>query len=276
MRPSLRRHVLVLLREELGLNQKDFADYVGCSESVLQAVERGPDRLKLSDALAEKIFVATGIDPEWLLANDFSKPMVAFWQRKPYTKEVFEAVQGRKHLPPDWTQELQDTWALRAFGEIMAALASAQETSIESALVASRRVWEFAEKMAKDFGGNLEKHAKAVTWPVFDYPAINLLESKLAEFRKRDAPLTPLSAQPSPSDPSPDNLDSAAGATKEALDHIKRRNVAALAAAKGLMVSPVGPAESPKSPRQTLASPKRVGVRTKSASRQPVRSRKAR
>jgi DNA-binding XRE family transcriptional regulator len=70
---SVRRHVLVLLREELNLTQGTFADWIGRSQATVKAIETG--KLALSSRLATVISAVTGVDKQWLLRNDLTEPM---------------------------------------------------------------------------------------------------------------------------------------------------------------------------------------------------------
>lgn len=92
---------LVTLRKQLNLRQKELANKVGCSLDTIKSLEQG--RLKLSETLAMKIYEATGIDPAWVAMNDPKKPPITFWKAEPYTRAVFEAIQGGR-------VSQKDTW----------------------------------------------------------------------------------------------------------------------------------------------------------------------
>jgi len=66
-------HVLALLRDALALKQTELAKMADCSVATVQSVELG--RLKLSNALAARIGAATGVDLDWLRANDLNQPV---------------------------------------------------------------------------------------------------------------------------------------------------------------------------------------------------------
>ena len=55
------------------MNQADLARLAGCSVSTIQSVELG--RLQLSQSLAARISLGTGVNSQWLFANDSSVPM---------------------------------------------------------------------------------------------------------------------------------------------------------------------------------------------------------
>jgi transcriptional regulator with XRE-family HTH domain len=93
MRVSPRRHVLVSLREAIGIGQKEFAGAVQIGESTLQKIELGTYPLR--SRIAERIATYTGVDINYLTRNDFSEPLVN-WRGEPYDKGDFEAAQGRQ------------------------------------------------------------------------------------------------------------------------------------------------------------------------------------
>ena len=165
MRPSLKRHVLVLVREKLGLNQKDFADYVNCSESTLQAVERGPNRLKLSEGLAIRISLETGVDVQWLLANDFSlpiKPSAAasfLYSRvhnafpKEYSLNLFDMVQASKKEPLNTTGiYTEQLFALNDYGRLRASIEKARQDRLYE--VARFKLDKFIDQFEAEFGSD--------------------------------------------------------------------------------------------------------------------------
>jgi hypothetical protein len=63
------------------------------SPRTIQMIELRPDIYRLTPELAEKISYETGVDMEWLLENDVSKPPITL-QEAPYTKACFEFVQS--------------------------------------------------------------------------------------------------------------------------------------------------------------------------------------
>jgi transcriptional regulator with XRE-family HTH domain len=95
MRVSPRRHVLVSLREAIGISQKEFAGAVQIGESTLQKIELGTYPLR--PRIAERIATYTGVDINYLTRNDSSEPLLN-WRGRPYHKGDFEAAQGRTLL----------------------------------------------------------------------------------------------------------------------------------------------------------------------------------
>jgi transcriptional regulator with XRE-family HTH domain len=104
MRPSPLRHPVAVLRDRIGLGQKELAQLVKKSIATIQAIELG--KLRLSGDLAMKISVETGVDARWLLRGDPAAPpppdmMIAqeYLSGRPdkdYSKEVFERVRAAR------------------------------------------------------------------------------------------------------------------------------------------------------------------------------------
>src|SRR5687768_12675056 len=95
MRPSQLKHPVAVLRKIIGMGQKEFAAMMDCSVATIQSIELGPERLKLSEELAERIEVETGVWMGWLLFGDPKNPPVALVDAdkvlfKLYTKNTFE------------------------------------------------------------------------------------------------------------------------------------------------------------------------------------------
>jgi len=71
VRVSPRRHVLVELRERLGLTQKGLADLIGVSRRTIQSIELGT--MPMSERVAYAISEQTGVHWQWLLNNDLER-----------------------------------------------------------------------------------------------------------------------------------------------------------------------------------------------------------
>jgi DNA-binding XRE family transcriptional regulator len=87
MRISPRRHTVAVLRLFLGLTQKEFADMVDVSAKTIQAIEL--EKLRLSETLANKISLKSGVAVRWLLDGNTSAPIIAE-SGKPLTRESAE------------------------------------------------------------------------------------------------------------------------------------------------------------------------------------------
>jgi transcriptional regulator with XRE-family HTH domain len=93
MRPATGTHNLRRLREELRLEQKQFAPVIHLSKSLLQKLEN--EKRPLSRRQAEDIAACTGISVGWLLRNDRSEPLVDS-KGKPYSEERFRLAQAMR------------------------------------------------------------------------------------------------------------------------------------------------------------------------------------
>jgi transcriptional regulator with XRE-family HTH domain len=100
MRKSAQKHTLAVLRLQLGLGQKEFAELVECSRPTIQSIELG--RLPLSDKLADRISRETGIGIAWLKKNDVRKGPLDY-EDKPYTKDLFERIQANRGMRDEHT-----------------------------------------------------------------------------------------------------------------------------------------------------------------------------
>jgi plasmid maintenance system antidote protein VapI len=91
MRPSPLRTPLAVLRETIGLSQKEMAEIAECTTSAIQAIELGNRGLQKDMALI--ISFKTGINNQWLLGNDF-RHLTEWGGQKPYTRASFERTQA--------------------------------------------------------------------------------------------------------------------------------------------------------------------------------------
>jgi transcriptional regulator with XRE-family HTH domain len=90
MRTPARKHVLCILREIIGLTQKQLAQLVGASRPTIQAIELG--HLRLSDHLAHRVSEETGVSVHWLKANDLGRRPVNR-SRQRYSRKDFSLAQ---------------------------------------------------------------------------------------------------------------------------------------------------------------------------------------
>jgi transcriptional regulator with XRE-family HTH domain len=154
MRPSPLRHPLAVLRQIIGISQKELANLVGKSAATVQAIELG--KLALSEELARKISLETGISMKWLLDGDPSGPPVGDFNNRPtfekepsFSKAVFERRRAdRKAGQSGWAELIPCT-----------GLAGAKLTAIQHAAlnhpdrtIMDYRVWKFLEGLEKEFG----------------------------------------------------------------------------------------------------------------------------
>jgi len=83
------QHTVRVLRKLCGLSQAELAQIIDCARLTVHGLEAG--KLKLSDKMAERIALHTGISAGWLLANNPKrKPVCQFDSARLFTKEVFE------------------------------------------------------------------------------------------------------------------------------------------------------------------------------------------
>ena len=95
MQRSPLRHPVAIVRQVIGLGQKELATLVGRSPRTIKAVELG--QLKLGSDLADALARETGASLEWLIRGDVQQPAVNA-DGHTYSKADFDAAQGRKLL----------------------------------------------------------------------------------------------------------------------------------------------------------------------------------
>jgi transcriptional regulator with XRE-family HTH domain len=102
MRNSPRRHVLVFLREALGMRQKDFAKWLKIEPHTLRDIELTKDPLPLS--LAQRIARETGASEEWLIANQVDIPVPEDLRQR--MKERRDRMESAKHDPEELIDQI--------------------------------------------------------------------------------------------------------------------------------------------------------------------------
>jgi transcriptional regulator with XRE-family HTH domain len=96
MPASKQAHVLAVLRKNLSLKQPELARLAGCSAATIQAIEL--NKLSLSPGLAGRISAATGVDLDWLQANDLNQPFPAVRTLATKDKLISQLISGFKEL----------------------------------------------------------------------------------------------------------------------------------------------------------------------------------
>jgi transcriptional regulator with XRE-family HTH domain len=87
MRPSSCKSTVTVTRSVAGITMEELAAVLGCNRNSLQQIELG--RLKLSEKMAERIALHTGVDMGWLLSHRYEVPPVCRRDPKqPYTREA--------------------------------------------------------------------------------------------------------------------------------------------------------------------------------------------
>ena len=88
MRPSSCKSTLTVMRSVAGITMEQLAHLIGCNRNSLQQIELG--RLKLSEKMAKKIALHTGIDMNWLSRGDYrARPISQHDPNLPYTREIY-------------------------------------------------------------------------------------------------------------------------------------------------------------------------------------------
>jgi transcriptional regulator with XRE-family HTH domain len=145
MKPLKQKHNLARLRTYLNLRQKEMGALVGYSMRTIQSVENRT--LTLSEPLARRISVATGIDWDWLLENDLKAPLKAD-NFKPFTKKYYHRRRSERErglITPTYWRELRTM----AFYSWMRAIFATQDGG-----VALFETGKFLERLARRYGYN--------------------------------------------------------------------------------------------------------------------------
>lgn len=148
-RVSASNHPVAVLRKDLGLLQKEFAEIVGCSLATIQSVELG--RLELSQKLAARISERTGVSMEWLLRGKAKRPIPAAesmgYHFVEYSRNHFDLAQSRG-LPAIADSELD--WIFKiGKNDLEAVFRSARELGPESAKICFHRISSGLDALAK-------------------------------------------------------------------------------------------------------------------------------
>lgn len=82
-----------VLRAILLISADTWAELLGCSLSTIHSLECG--RLNMSDKMANRMSIESGISPDWLLGKDAkAKPVTLYNQ--PYSKTYYDVAQAAK------------------------------------------------------------------------------------------------------------------------------------------------------------------------------------
>ena len=163
MKPSPLRHVLAVLRLKIELGQKEMAALASCSRATIQAVELG--HLKLSESLALRISLETGVEINWLLRNDLTAPIRVsadagllinqhtnvLPSKVIYSVETFRLVQAHRKD----SSGMSSIWGAMCNGlEVHARLRAIMESARSRHLIelAFYKLEKFMEEMQAEFG----------------------------------------------------------------------------------------------------------------------------
>ena len=98
MRPSPNNNPVRIVRRICDQTQADLADLIGCARLTVHTIESG--KLKLSEAMAEKISLHTGASQQWLLdPNRKLPPVCERDSKRPFTLEVFKMTRAEINDP---------------------------------------------------------------------------------------------------------------------------------------------------------------------------------
>ena len=147
MRTSLKRTPAAVLRAILGIKDFEMAELLGCSRAAVHSLESG--RLKMSDAMAKRMFHETEISPEWLLAGVADAPPKS-GHGEPYTKAIFERAQAEKAFRGRPSGDWLMVDALDCAARLVAILASASER--HEYFMASYKARKAIEALGNEFG----------------------------------------------------------------------------------------------------------------------------
>jgi transcriptional regulator with XRE-family HTH domain len=145
MRRSPLRHPLAVLRQTIGLTQKELAALLKCSRQAVQAIEL--DELPLSERTAANIARVTGVNAMWLAAGNPKAP-IEDMLGKPYTLDTFARTQANVNGPiphVDATHALIYLW----LGGLLATILGAIESGERS--LCYLKVSKTLEQLRKEF-----------------------------------------------------------------------------------------------------------------------------
>jgi transcriptional regulator with XRE-family HTH domain len=157
-----------------------MAELLGCSASTVHSVESG--RLKLSDSLALRMSLVTGVNVDWLLRGDTSKPPTSF-HHHPYSRSEFEDWQLSKTKWPRLTKTQRAIDIVACFAELHAILESAYKRGRGDYEMARQEVLVAIKELRARFG---ELGRFAHLYPYFDRynrEAIKVAERAIAHAR---------------------------------------------------------------------------------------------
>jgi transcriptional regulator with XRE-family HTH domain len=156
MRTSSRKTTPAVLRSILGIKDVEMAELLGCSTSTIHSVESG--RLKLSESLALRMSLVTGVNVDWLLDGDTSKPPTTIYQARPYSRSEFEhwLLSKTETLRVDKMQRAIDV--IECFGQLRAILESANKRG--DYIMARYKLHVAIEALRDQFGLDLSSVAE--------------------------------------------------------------------------------------------------------------------
>ena len=149
MRLSKKKHTLAILRLELGLHQQGMADIAECSRELIQAVELG--RAPLSEKLAKKVFLATGVGLSWLTDDKVDAPIVDV-AGQPYTRDAFERARAGGDQQTEESRRINRESLAYQMADLFAVYVAAENTSIQATYILGLRFRDFFNDIWQEFG----------------------------------------------------------------------------------------------------------------------------
>ena len=159
MRSSKQKHNVARLRVITGEKQAGFAALVNCSVATIQSLET--NRLNLSEKLALRISLATGVDGAWLRKNEWDAPPLTR-DGKAYTRAVYEAYRAANLESATETAHAVE-YLFAAFGRISSLWFDLGEKQDFSLPLARWRLDQFLTKLEEDFGSESGRQSRK-TW----------------------------------------------------------------------------------------------------------------
>jgi transcriptional regulator with XRE-family HTH domain len=167
MRTSSQRTPVAILRKLIGQRAPEFAKMVGLSLSAVEKLESG--RLKISEAVAQKISFETGVDARWLLEGDpqmrpfpdvIAQEYLSARPDEDYSKEVFDRVRAARQAKQSPIPEGEHTREEQIICLLfrLAFIYSSARANGEEAM-ALYRFHNFEEDIAEEFGLSLDGSA---------------------------------------------------------------------------------------------------------------------
>jgi len=143
----MKRTPAAVLRATLGIKDFEMAELLGCSRATIHSLESG--RLRMSDAMARRMFHETEISPEWLLAGVADAPPRSGYG-EPYTKAIFERAQAEKAFRGRPSRDWLMVEALECIARLVAIFASASERG--EYFMASYKARKAIDELRGEFG----------------------------------------------------------------------------------------------------------------------------
>jgi transcriptional regulator with XRE-family HTH domain len=116
------------MRSVAGITMEQLAHLIGCNRNSLQQIELG--RLKLSEKMAQKIALHTGIDMNWLSRGDYrARPISQHDPNLPYTREIYQRTRADISRPraDPMDGRMLDCFLASAYQQLCAAALEAYE-----------------------------------------------------------------------------------------------------------------------------------------------------